>query len=73
MSLLRSARFPAIVLLAAAALGLIVANSPAGLAVDHFMHEYVGIPGVLELSISHWIQDGLLEVFFFLVAIELQF
>lgn len=73
MSLLRSARFPAIVLLAAAALGLIVANSPAGPAVDHFMHEDVGIPGLLELSISHWIQDGLLAVFFFLVAIELQY
>ena len=73
MSLLRSARFPAIVLLAAAVLGLIVANSPAGPAVDHFMHEEVGIPGVFELSISHWIQDGLLAIFFFLVAIELQF
>ncbi|GAA1993260.1 Na+/H+ antiporter NhaA [Microbacterium pumilum] len=73
MSLLRSARFPAVVLLAAAALGLIVANSPAGPAVDHFMHEYAGIPGMFELSVSHWIQDGLLAVFFFVVAVELQF
>jgi NhaA family Na+:H+ antiporter len=73
MSLLRSARFPAIVLLAAAVLGLIVANSPIGLAVDHFMHVTFGIPGVAYLSISHWIQDGLLAVFFFLVAVELQF
>ena len=38
MSLLRSARFPAIVLLVAAALGLIVANSAVGPAVDDFMH-----------------------------------
>ena len=73
MSLLRSARFPAIVLLAAAVLGLIVANSPAGPAVDHFMHQEVGIPGLFELTNSHWIQDGLLAIFFFLVAIELQF
>jgi NhaA family Na+:H+ antiporter len=73
MSLLRSARFPAIVLLAAAVLGLIVANSPIGPAVDHFMHVTFGIPGVAYLSISHWIQDGLLAVFFFLVAVELQF
>lgn len=73
MSLFRSARFPAIVLLAAAVLGLIVANSPLGPAVDHFMHEKVGIPGVFELSVSHWIQDGLLAIFFFIVAIELQF
>ncbi len=73
MKLLRSARFPAIVLLIAAALGLIVANSAAGPAVVHFMHEEIGIPGVFELSIAHWIEDGLLAIFFFLVAIELQF
>lgn len=73
MALLRSARFPAIVLLVAAAAGLIVANSPAGARVDDFLHLYVGIPGVLELSLGHWIADGLLAVFFFVVAVELQY
>lgn len=73
MSLLRSARFPAIVLLLAAALGLIVANSPLGPAVDDAMHASLGIPGVFELSLSHWIKDGLLAVFFFVVAVELQY
>lgn len=73
MSLLRSARFPAIVLLCAAILGLIVANSPLGDGVDSFMHAYVGIPGVFELSVDHWIKDGLLVLFFFVVAVELQF
>lgn len=73
MSLLRSARFPAIVLLLAASLGLIVANSAIGPAVDDVMHAYLGIPGVFELSLSHWIKDGLLAVFFFVVAVELQF
>jgi NhaA family Na+:H+ antiporter len=73
MALLRSARFPAIVLLVAAAAGLIVANSPAGGPVDDFLHRYAGIPGVLELSLGHWIADGLLAVFFFVVAVELQF
>lgn len=73
MSLLRSARFPAVVLLVAAALGLIVANSALAPAVDAAMHTYLGIPGVFELSVSHWIKDGLLAVFFFVVAVELQF
>jgi Na+:H+ antiporter, NhaA family len=73
MSLLRSARFPAIVLLVAAAAGLVVANSPAGGPVDDFLHTYVGIPGVFELTIDHWIADGLLAIFFFVVAVELQF
>ncbi|MET0297863.1 MAG: Na+/H+ antiporter NhaA [Microbacterium sp.] len=73
MSLLRSARFPAIVLLLAAAAGLALANSPLGPALDELMHAHLGIPGVFELSVSHWIKDGLLAVFFFVVAVELQF
>ncbi len=73
MSLLRSARFPAIVLLLAAALGLVVANSPAAGSVDAVMHAELGIPGVFELSVSHWIKDGLLAIFFFVVAVELQY
>lgn len=73
MSLLRSARFPAVMLLSAAVLGLIVANSPIGPAVDAAKHTYLGIPGVFEMSLGHWVQDGLLAVFFFVVAVELQF
>ena len=73
MPLLRSARFPAIVLLIAAALGLIVANSPWGSAVEAVEHIPLGIPGVFELSIGHWISDGFLAIFFFVVAVELQF
>ncbi|GAA1470576.1 Na+/H+ antiporter NhaA [Microbacterium thalassium] len=73
MSLLRSARFPAMVLLGAAVLGLIVANSPLAEAASEIKHAYVGIPGVFELSVGHWIQDGLLALFFFVVAVELQF
>ncbi|GAA1650249.1 Na+/H+ antiporter NhaA [Microbacterium flavum] len=73
MSLLRSDRFPAVVLLSAAAVGLLVANTPVGGAVDAAMHVHLGIPGVFDLSIEHWIKDGLLAVFFFVVAVELQF
>lgn len=73
MRLLRSDRFPATVLLAAAAVGLFVANTAAGPVVDDAMHVYLGIPGVFELSVEHWIKDGLLAVFFFVVAVELQY
>jgi len=73
MSLLRSARFPAIVLLAAAVLGLVLANSFVGPQIEEFMHAYIGIPGVFQLSIDHWIADGLLAIFFFVVAVELQY
>lgn len=73
MPLLRSERFPAVLLLLAAAAGLIVANSPAGAAVDQFAQTSLGIPGILEMTVSHWISDALLAVFFFAAAIELQY
>ena len=73
MSLLRSARFPAIVLLVSAILALVLANSPIGSAIVGVKDSYVGIPGVFEMSVGHWVQDGLLAVFFFIVAVELQF
>lgn len=73
MSLLRSDRFPAVILLAAAAVGLVVANTAAHAPVDAAMHVYLGIPGFFELSVDHWIKDGLLAIFFFVVAVELQY
>lgn len=74
MSLLRSARFPAFLLLGAAIAGLVVANSPIGAAVLDFSHTHVGIPGTaVDLSLAHWVSDGLLVVFFFAVSIELQY
>ncbi|MCX6502174.1 MAG: Na+/H+ antiporter NhaA [Microbacterium sp.] len=73
MSLLRSERFPAVLLLAGAAVGLLLANSPWGEAALSLKHVELGIPGVFELSVEHWIADGLLAVFFFVASVELQF
>ncbi|MBU4464827.1 MAG: Na+/H+ antiporter NhaA [Actinobacteria bacterium] len=74
MALLRSARFPAILLLTAAIAGLVIANSPIGAAVIEFAGEHVGIPGTpVDLSLLHWVSDGLLAVFFFGVSVELQY
>ena len=73
MSLLRSARFPAVLLLAAAVAGLVLANSPLGPAAVDLSHLHLGVPGtVLDLSLAHWVQDGLLAVFFFVVSVELR-
>lgn len=73
MSLLRSARFPAVLLLAAASIGLIVANGPAAPIAFAVADAHLGIPGIVDLSVRHWISDGLLAVFFFIAAVELQF
>jgi Na+:H+ antiporter, NhaA family len=47
VSLLRSARFPAILLLAAAVVGLLLANSPLGPSAVALSHEHAGIPGTV--------------------------
>ncbi|HWT33098.1 MAG TPA: Na+/H+ antiporter NhaA [Microbacterium sp.] len=72
MSLLRSERFAASLLLAAAAAGLVIANSSAGPAVVAFSHLHPA-PAPFDLSITHWVQDGLLAIFFFGVSVELQY
>lgn len=74
MSLLRSERFPAFLLLGAAALGLIVANLPFGDRVIEWSHLEIGPASLgLNLSLSHWVADLLLAIFFFGVAVELQY
>ncbi|WP_263089486.1 Na+/H+ antiporter NhaA [Curtobacterium sp. RIT-PI-V] len=72
-SLVRSPRFSAVALLTAAVLGLVVANSPVGPGLEQLLdaHPPLGAVG-LDLSIAHWVSDGLLAVFFLLVAIELK-
>lgn len=69
---LRSARFPAVVLLLAAAAGLVVANSAAGPGALALKEAAIGVPRLFSLSLGHAISDGLLAVFFFVVAIELR-
>ncbi|KUM23450.1 sodium:proton antiporter [Mesorhizobium loti] len=56
-----------IILMAAAALALIVANSPLAGTYFAILHAYLG-----PLSVSHWINDGLMAVFFLLVGLEIK-
>jgi len=54
-------------------LGVGLANSPVGPALFAARDTHLDIPWLgLELSLGHWITDGLLAVFFFLAAIELR-
>lgn len=74
MRFLRSERVAAGLLLAAAAIGLVLANLPGvGAAVIAFANwdPHLPIPG-LDLSPKHWVSDGLLALFFFAVSIELR-
>ncbi|RWC37884.1 MAG: Na+/H+ antiporter NhaA [Mesorhizobium sp.] len=56
-----------IILMAAAALALIVANSPLAETYFSALHAYLG-----PLSLSHWVNDGLMAVFFLLVGLEIK-
>jgi NhaA family Na+:H+ antiporter len=64
-----------IVLLACAALALAWANSPWAAGYEHLWEVplTVGVPGFgLTLSLHHWINDGLMAVFFFVVGLEIK-
>lgn len=56
-----------LMLMACAALALGVANSSLGPAYEHALHAYLG-----PLSVQHWINDGLMAIFFLLVGLEIK-
>ncbi len=56
-----------VVLMASAALALIVANSPLAEGYFAALHVHVG-----PLSLTHWINDALMAVFFLLVGLEIK-
>lgn len=64
-----------IVMLVATAVALVVANSALAGVYDTFWHQYAGFTVAdwsLQLSLHHWVNDGLMAVFFFLVGLEIK-
>ena len=73
MKFFRSERYAAFLLLGAAILGVVLANSALGSALQGVRDHHLPVPWLgLDLSAGHWVTDGLLAVFFFLAAIELK-
>ena len=56
-----------LVLMAAAVVALVIANSPFGFGYSSILHAYLG-----RLSVEHWINDGLMALFFLLVGLEIK-
>ena len=56
-----------LVLMAAAAVALLIANSPLAAGYEALLHSKLG-----PLSVSHWINDGLMAIFFLLVGLEIK-
>ncbi len=64
-----------IILLACTVFSLFIANSGSGEAYTHFWHRYVDLSFLsveLNYSIEHWINDGLMTIFFLLVGLEIE-
>ncbi|PTH90456.1 Na+/H+ antiporter NhaA [Streptomyces sp. A244] len=70
---LRTETVGGLVLLAAAVVALVWANSPLSSAYTTIRDLHFGIPALgLDLSVGHWTSDGLLTVFFLVAGIELK-
>jgi NhaA family Na+:H+ antiporter len=64
-------RLSGILLLITTAISLVWANLPSGHDYVSFWHKEIAA-GPLEKSIEHWINDGLMVVFFFFVGLEIK-
>ncbi|MEL7562324.1 Na+/H+ antiporter NhaA [Dehalogenimonas sp. 4OHTPN] len=64
-----------ILLFGAAVAAMIIANSPISESYFHFLHTKAGFSFgsfQLELSLAHWINDGLMALFFLLIGLEIK-
>ncbi len=64
-----------VALILGAVTALVLANSPAAEAFDHFWHYHLHVeagPIHLDESLVHWVNDGLMTIFFFVAGLEIK-
>lgn len=75
LSFLRSEASGGVILLICAILAVLIAISPWGESYEHALHTPIAI-GLgafsLEMGLLHWVNDGLMAIFFFLVGLEIK-
>ena len=72
---LESEKAGGILLLVCTIVSLFIANSQGGLSYIDFWHQYIDLSfGNIDLhySIEHWVNDGLMAIFFLLVGLEIE-
>lgn len=73
MTWIRNPQIAAALLLVAAVAGLVVANTGLGPGLQALKLWHLPPIAGVDLSLAHWVTDGLLAVFFFVAAIELRY
>ncbi|MFZ5672120.1 MAG: Na+/H+ antiporter NhaA [Pseudomonadota bacterium] len=64
-----------ILLLLATVLAVVLTNTALGPAFEAVWHQYLGLTigdGAFRMSLQHWVNDGLLTVFFLVVGLEIK-
>lgn len=72
---LRAEASGGLIMLGATAVALVIANTDLVHTYRDFLHQQAGIwfgSWSLELSLQHWVNDGLMTIFFFLVGLEIK-
>jgi len=62
-------------LMCMAVVALVLANGPLASTYEHVLHTLIGLnigSWTLEMTLHHWINDGLMALFFFVVGLELK-
>jgi NhaA family Na+:H+ antiporter len=71
----RSEQIGGVILIVCVIVSLIIANSNLGAAFENLLSTKIGFSSsaiVLEYSVSLWINDGLMAIFFLLVGLEIK-
>ena len=70
-----SEKLAGLILVACTVVSLLIANSAVGEGYIHFMHQKVNLSFSsvsLNYSIEHWVNDGLMAIFFLMVGLEVE-
>ncbi len=62
-------------LLGATVIALVLRNSPVGEQVEHFWHQHAVVrvgPVEIDESLTHWVNDALMAIFFFVAGLEIK-
>lgn len=74
-SFVQSSSGSGLLLIACTILALVIANSPFAEGYQHLLHEKLRIAFAqreVALTLHHWVNDGLMAIFFFLVGLEIK-